>query len=131
MTTEENCIFCKIAKGEILHNKIWESENCLAFLDANPIREGHTLVIPKKHYDYLFDIEDKEYTDLMINAKKVAKLLKEKLHPKRIGVIVEGFEVHHAHIHLVPINKGSDLSFSNSHKAHPEELNSVEKRIKS
>src|SRR3990167_3772561 len=111
-----DCIFCKIVKGEIPAVKIFEDEKHFAFLDMNPINSGHTLLIPKKHADYLFDLNDKEYSELMLKAKELAKLLKNKLEPKRVGIIVEGFLIPHAHIHLVPLNKGGELSFE---KAKP------------
>lgn len=125
----ENCIFCKIVKGEIPCVKIWEDEKHLAFLDLSPINPGHTLVIPKKHTDYIFDLEDEEYKDLMLQAKKLAKKLNTSLNPKRIGVIVEGFAIAHVHLHLVPINNGGEL---NPEKAtHPplEELEKIAKII--
>jgi len=88
----ENCIFCKIIKGEIPSVKIWENESYLAFLDVNPMTPGHTILTPKKHTDYLFDLNDDEYCELMKNVKEIAQLLKSKLNTKRVGVVVEGFE---------------------------------------
>src|SRR3989338_8367012 len=127
--TNKECIFCKIAKGEIPAVKIWEDEKHLAILDINPINSGHTLLIPKKHTDYLFDLSDDEYSELMLKAKHLAKLLKNKLEPKRIGVIIEGFLIPHIHVHLVPINKGADLSFANAKPANLEELNKLAEKI--
>jgi len=124
-----NCIFCKIVKGEIPAVKIFEDEKHFAFLDLNPINSGHTLLIPKKHTDYLFDLSDDEYSELMLKAKHLAKLLKNKLEPKRIGVIIEGFLIPHIHVHLVPINKGADLSFANAKPANLEELNKLAEKI--
>ncbi len=125
-----DCIFCKIVKGEIPAVKIWEDEKHLAFLDVNPVNPGHTLIIPKKHNDYLFDLNDEEYNKLMLDAKKIAQLLKEKINPERIGVIVEGFAVPHVHVHLVPINHGGELSLSRGKPASTEELNKIAERIK-
>ncbi len=106
----ENCIFCKIVSGIVPAIKIWEDEKYFAFLDINPINPGHTVLIPKKHDDYLFSLNDNEYGELMLKTKKIAKILKDKLNPKRIGVAVEGFAVPHVHIHLVPLNKGNELN---------------------
>jgi histidine triad (HIT) family protein len=125
----EDCIFCKIANGEIPSVKIWEDKKYLAFLDMNPINSGHTLLTPKKHNDYIFDLNDSEYSKLMLNAKKIAKLLKKKLNPKRIGIIIEGFAVPHVHIHLVPINNPDEIC--NKRKSiKTEELNKIAERIK-
>lgn len=104
-------IFAKIVNGEIPAYKVAENENFLAFLDINPLAEGHTLVIPKRETDYIFDIGDEEYKDLFIFAKKVAKAIKAVIPCKKIGVAVIGLEVAHAHIHLVPINDVYDIDF--------------------
>ncbi|MEK6845106.1 MAG: HIT family protein [Nanoarchaeota archaeon] len=125
----KNCIFCKIAKDEIPSVKIWEDKKHFAILDANPINPGHTLLIPKKHTEYLFDLDDKEYAELILTAKKIAKILKNKLVPKRIGIIVEGFLIPHAHIHLVPLNKGGELSFEKAKPMSKEELKKIAEKI--
>ena len=116
-------------KGEIPAVKIWEDKKHFAFLDMNPINSGHTLLIPKKHTEYLFDLNDSEYTELMLKVKFLAKLLKNKLKSKRIGLIVEGFLIPHAHIHIVPLNKGGDLSFEKSKPMNKEELNKLAEKI--
>ncbi len=105
-------IFTKIVQGEIPCYLIAEDEHFLAFLDVNPLVKGHTLVIPKKEQDYLFDIEDEAYLNLQLFAKKVAVQLKSKIQCKRIGVAVIGLEVPHAHIHLIPLNTMDDMNFS-------------------
>lgn len=105
-------IFSKIINGELPAHKIAEDENFLAFLDINPLAKGHTLVIPKKETDYIFDVEDEEYIGLWKFAKKAAKMIEAKMPCKRIGVAVIGLEVAHAHIHLVPINNVSDINFA-------------------
>ncbi len=105
-------IFTKIINGEIPCHKIAESECCLAFLDINPLITGHTLVIPKKEVDYLFDLDDALYTELNLFAKKVATGLKEAIPCLRIGTAVIGIEVPHAHIHLIPMNTMNDVNFS-------------------
>ena len=105
-------IFSKIVAGEIPCYKIAESELFLAFLDINPLVEGHTLVIPKMEVDYLFDIEDEMYLGLMAFAKRVAAAVKAVVPCKRVGVAVIGLEVPHAHIHLVPLTVMNDINFS-------------------
>jgi histidine triad (HIT) family protein len=105
-------IFSKIIAGEIPAYKVAESDTCLAFLDISPLAKGHTLVIPKKEVDYLFDLEDDLYTDLQLFAKKVAHAIKSVVPCKKVGVAVIGLEVPHAHIHLVPLNEVGDLNFS-------------------
>ena len=105
-------IFSKIVAEEIPSYKVAESENFLAFLDIFPLAKGHTLVIPKKETDYIFDMESEEYTELWAFAQKVAKVQKQVIPCERIGVAVIGLEVPHAHIHLVPINGVSDIDFS-------------------
>lgn len=97
-------IFSKIVKGEIPAWKIAEDERFFAFLDINPLAMGHTLVIPKKETDYIFDIDDAELADMMVFAKKVAKAIKKVVPCTKMGVTVIGLEVPHAHIHLIPIN---------------------------
>ena len=105
-------IFTKIINREIPAHIVAEDENNIAFLDINPLSEGHTLVIPKKEIDYLFDLDDNTYLSLNLFAKKVAIAIK-KVTKKRIGTAVIGIEVPHAHIHLVPFERMSELNFSN------------------
>ncbi|MBL4755101.1 MAG: HIT family protein [Flavobacteriales bacterium] len=105
-------IFSKIAKGELPSYKIAETATCFAFLDINPIAEGHVLVIPKKEVDYLFDIEDELYQDLMLFSKNVARAIRTIIPCERIGVAVIGLEVPHAHVHLIPIFNVHDIDFS-------------------
>jgi len=105
-------IFSRILNGEIPCYKVAETENCFAFLDINPLAKGHTLVIPKKEVDYIFDVQDDLYIDLMAFAKKVAQAVESVVPCERIGVTVIGLEVPHAHVHLIPINRLSDMDFS-------------------
>ena len=105
-------IFSKIIKGDITAFKVAEDEYHLAFLDIFPLVEGHVLVIPKKETDYIFDVQSEDYILLWSFAKKVAKGMKKVISCKRIGVAVVGLEVPHTHIHLIPINKVSDMSFN-------------------
>jgi len=105
-------IFTKIVKGEIPSYKVAESENCYAFLDINPLAKGHTLVIPKKEIDYILDLPDELYNELFAFAKSVGHAIENVIPCKRMGMIVFGLDVPHAHIHLIPINKSSEMNFS-------------------
>lgn len=105
-------IFSKIVSGEIPAYKVAENEHFVAFLDISPLAKGHTLVIPKKEEDYIFDIEDNELADMILFAKKVAVGLRRAVPCIRVGVAVIGLEVPHAHIHLIPLNSMSDINFS-------------------
>jgi histidine triad (HIT) family protein len=105
-------IFTKIIDGQIPCHKIAENDKFLAFLDIMPLREGHTLVIPKVETDYIFDIDDETLGDMMVFAKTVAGKIKNAIPCNRIGVTVIGLEVPHAHIHLIPINTLSDMDFT-------------------
>ncbi len=123
-------IFSKIAAGEIPSYKIAEDEHFFAFLDIHPLMPGHTLVIPKKETDYLFDIDDQDLAAMMVFAKKIALALKSAIPCKRIGMAVVGMEVPHAHIHLIPINKETDMLFSKP-KLNPtsEEMRAIAEKI--
>lgn len=125
-------IFTKIVNGEIPCYKIAENEKFLAFLDINPLAKGHTLVIPKKEVDYIFDLEDNLLAEINVFAKKIAIAIEKSVTCERIGIAVIGLEVPHAHIHLVPINNIGDLSFSNPKlKFSPEEFEEITKIIQS
>jgi len=104
-------IFSKIIKGEIPSYKIAEDERFYAFLDINPLAEGHTLVVPKQQLDYIFDMEDMQIGDMFVFAKKVAHAIEKNISCEKIGMAVIGLEVPHAHIHLVPINEVYDIDF--------------------
>lgn len=104
-------IFTRIVNGEIPSYKVAESDRFYAFLDINPLAQGHTLVIPKNETDYIFDIEDQEYQELFLFAKMVAAAIKKAIPCKRVGVAVLGMEVPHAHIHLVPLQTEGDMDF--------------------
>jgi histidine triad (HIT) family protein len=123
-------IFSKIVKGEIPCYKIAEDERFFAFLDINPVMKGHTLVIPKREDDYIFNLADDEIGAMMVFAKKVAKAIEKAVPCKRIGVAVIGLEVPHAHIHLIPITQEGDLDFKKEHVHLSEaEFLEVQKRI--
>ncbi len=124
-------IFTKIINGEIPCHKIAEDENFLAFLDIMPLAEGHTLVIPKKEIDYIFDIEDELLSGLILFAKKIAPALQQAIPCKRIGVSVIGLEVPHAHVHLIPLNTMNDINFTREKlKPSQEELKATAEKIK-
>lgn len=105
-------IFSKIVRNEIPSYKVYENENFLAFLDINPLKKGHTLVIPKIEVDYIFDLKSKEYQELWNFAKLVAKGMKRVIICERISIVVMGLEVPHAHIHLIPLDSMQDIDFS-------------------
>lgn len=116
-------IFTRIAKGEIPSYKCAESEDYYAFLDINPMVQGHTLVIPKNvEDDYIFNLDDDSYAGLWAFAKKVAVALKNAVPCKRVGVAVLGMEVPHTHIHLVPLQKESDMAFGKHLSLTPEQM---------
>ena len=114
-------IFTKIVRGEIPSYKVAEDERYYAFLDINPLQKGHTLVIPKREVDYVFDLDDEELAGLMVFAKRVAKAIGRSVPCKRVGVAVLGLEVPHAHVHLVPLTEEGDMNFSNPKKSFTAE----------
>ena len=125
-------IFTKIIKGEIPCYKIAEDDKYFAFLDINPLKAGHTLVVPKEETDYLFDLEDDQLAGLILFSKKVAAAIKEAIPCNRIGVAVLGLEVPHAHIHLVPMDSMDDVNFKNPKlKFSPEEFKEIAAKISS
>ncbi len=123
-------IFSKIAAREIPAHIIAENEHFIAFLDAFPVAKGHTLVIPKKEVDYIFDLEDDVYDGLMSFSKDVAKAVERAVPCKRIGVAVVGLEVPHAHVHLIPLNSMADMNFSHKLKLSDEELSGIAASIR-
>ena len=123
-------IFSKIVRGEIPSYKVAESDKYYAFLDINPLVEGHVLVIPKAETDYLFDLHDDELGGIMVFAKKVAKAIQKTVPCKRVGVAVIGLDVPHAHIHLIPLQGVQDIDFSRPKlKLSQEEFLSITGRI--
>ena len=124
-------IFTKIINGEIPRYKIAEDENFLAFLDVNPNAKGHTLCIPKKEINKIFDIEDDLYLGLMAFSKKIAVALEKTVACKRIGMAVIGLEVPHAHVHLIPLNEMDEMRFQNKVALTKEEFEDLAKAIQS
>ncbi len=124
-------IFTKIVKGEIPSYKIAEDELFYAFLDINPLTKGHTLVIPKKEVDYIFDLDDDLMKGLSVFSKRVAKAIEKIVPCKRIGVAVLGLEVAHAHVHLIPLNSEQDINFEHPKlKLSNDEFNEIAEKIR-
>jgi histidine triad (HIT) family protein len=124
-------IFTKIINREIPAFIVAEDDNCIAFLDINPLVVGHTLVVPKKEVDFIFDLDDQTLAGLNLFAKKVAQAIKKSISCKRVGVAVIGLEVPHTHIHLVPMNSMNDLNFTRQKLSPPkEELAAAAEKIK-
>ncbi|BCG52957.1 HIT family protein [Alistipes indistinctus] len=123
-------IFTRIIQGEIPCYKVAEDDRYFAFLDINPLTEGHTLVVPKKETDYLFDLDDDTLAGMVLFAKRIAKRIGEKIACKRVAVVVLGLEVPHAHIHLIPINNEKDVDFHREKlKLSPEEFKRISTMI--
>lgn len=125
-------IFSRIINGEIPCYKIAEDENFFAFLDINPVNWGHTLVVPKKETDYIFDLEDDELAAMSVFAKRVAKAIRAAMPCRKVGVTVLGLEVPHAHIHLVPLKTEGDMDFHNKiENPDPEKMKQIAEAIRS
>jgi histidine triad (HIT) family protein len=124
-------IFSKIISGEIPSYKIAETEDFLAFLDINPNAKGHTLCIPKKEVNKIFDLNEKTYLELMAFSRKVAIAIEKAIPCKRVGMTVVGLEVPHVHVHLIPLNSMEDIRFLNKTPLTPEEFQDTVKAIKS
>lgn len=123
-------IFTRIIQGEIPCYKVAEDDRYFAFLDINPLTEGHTLVVPKKETDYLFDLDDDTLAGMVLFAKRIAKRIGKKIACKRVAVVVLGLEVPHAHIHLIPINNEKDVDFHREKlKLSPEEFKRISTMI--
>lgn len=122
-------IFTKIANGDIPSYKCAEDENFYAFLDINPVVKGHTLVIPRKEIDYIFDMENDDLAAFELFAKKVAKAIRIALPCKKVAQVVLGLEVNHAHIHLMPINTEGDVDFKKHVKLTEEEMKETAEKI--
>jgi histidine triad (HIT) family protein len=125
-------IFSRIIKGEIPCYKIAENDDYFAFLDINPLRAGHTLVVPKRETDYIFDLEDEYLAGMVVFSKKIAVAIRKEIPCNRIGVAILGLEVPHAHIHLVPMDTMDDINFKNPKlKFSPEEFKAIAAKISS
>ena len=125
-----SCIFCKIINGEIPCYKIYEDDNTLAFLDINPINHGHTLVIPKTHIPFIHQINDDLYQRTMLTAKKVMRAIEKSLKPLRVGLVVEGFDIDHAHVKVVPLNNIQDISTTRVNNPKKENFEKMQTKLK-
>ena len=124
-------IFTKIIKGDILCYKIAEDDNYFAFLDINPNAKGHTLVVPKKEVDQLFDLDEKTYKGLMDFSRKVALAIEKSVSCKRVGMAVIGLDVPHVHVHLIPLNSMNDIDFKHKVKMSDKEFKEMATKIAS
>jgi len=122
-------IFSKIIRGELPCHKILEDDKFIAFLDINPINPGHTLIVPKENVDYFFDLDDSILSEILSFSKIVAAAIKNCVACKRIGIMVAGMDVPHAHLHLVPIQSEGDLTFDRAKPANQNELAKLAKQI--
>ena len=122
-------LFSKIAAGEIPSYKCAEDDKFYAFLDINPVVKGHTLVVPRKEIDYIFDMDDKDLADFEVFAKKVARAIRAAFPCKKVAEVVLGLEVNHAHIHLMPINSEADVDFLKHVKFSDEEMAAIADKI--
>ncbi|MCH5326617.1 MAG: HIT family protein [Duncaniella sp.] len=118
-------IFSRIAAGEIPSYKVAEDARHYAFLDINPVAPGHVLVIPRREEDYIFNLPEQDYSELMMFARRVAEALKKAIPCKRVGVAVLGMEVPHTHIHLVPLNSEGDMNFANKLSLPAEQMQAI------
>mgnify|MGYP001558852520 CR=1 FL=1 len=131
----DECIFCKIISGEVPTPKIYEDDEVVAFLDIRPINKGHTLVIPKKHVPDFQKLDDELYISVMKVVKRIASVVEEKLAPKRIGLVIAGWDVPHTHVHVVPMHDYHDITSKRMLESNPvtiseEELQEVTELLK-
>lgn len=122
-------VFTKIVNREIPAEIIYEDDKTLAFLDIRPVSNGHTLVTPKEEVDELQDLDEETYQAVMDTVRRVSRLLKDRLQPARVGVVVYGFDVPHAHVHLIPMDGPGKISMQHGEEAAPEELAAVRAQL--
>jgi histidine triad (HIT) family protein len=120
-----DCVFCQIVQGKLTAHKIWEDERFLAILDINPNTPGHTLLLPKIHEPYVFDLEPDLYSGLFERARKLSTPILEVTKAKRIGVVIQGFTVPHVHLHLIPMNDVHDLDVTRATPTSESELSNM------
>jgi len=126
----QDCIFCKIVKREIPAFKIYEDDKFLAFMDINPINDGQVVLIPKHHIECIFDIKEPLYSEMFRVVKKISEPLRKAMNAKKTTISIEGFEIDHAHIKIIPANRGGDLDRINIHKADLKDLEKQSQAIK-
>jgi histidine triad (HIT) family protein len=124
-------IFTKIIKGEIPSYKIAETDTCYAFLDINPNSKGHTLCVPKKEVDKIFDLDEATYSELMLFSRRIAMAIEKSIPCQRVGLTVIGLEVPHVHVHLIPLHNMEDARFTHKVKLEPEEFATLAETISS
>jgi len=127
---EQSCVFCKIVTGEISDYRVWENDNFIAFLDSHPITDAHTLIVPKQHTDYVFDLSDSEYVALFNVAKIIAPAIKKITKCQKVGLVIEGLGVRHVHLHLIPISEINGLDPHKAHAVSTESLEEMQKKLK-
>jgi histidine triad (HIT) family protein len=125
------CIFCKIIHEQLPSRKIWENKDFIAFFPLKHINSGHVLLIPKKHTDYVFDLDSSTYTELWNNARALSGPIQKATGARRIGMAIEGFTVSHAHLHIVPVNSGSELDPNRAKIISDEEADLLQQSIRS
>jgi histidine triad (HIT) family protein len=124
-----DCVFCGFAAGKGKFYKVWEDKHFLAFLDYKPINPGHTLLVPKQHFEYIFEMDKNLYGKIFDRARELSETLKTATRATRIGVIVEGFGVAHVHVHLVPLHKGGELLKKGATDVTDEEFSKTAEKI--
>jgi len=130
LPARDDCVFCRIVAGTTPTHKLWEDKEFMAFLDHKPITPGHTLLIPKQHFDYVFDMPESTYLRLLKRARDLSHPLKAAMDSKRVGLMVEGFGVAHVHVHLVPINKGGELTGKGKEGVSDAEFELIAEKIR-
>lgn len=127
----ENCVFCKIISGQIPSYEVFSNDKVFCFLDINPINPGHLLMVPKTHVDKMYDLDSQDFREVFVLAKIIAKTLEEKFEALRTGMMVEGFGVAHAHLHLIPIFGPGEISFERAKSASEKDLKKNQELISS
>lgn len=125
-----NCLFCKIVRGEEPKHHVWEDERFVAFLTIHPHSAGHLLIIPKHHVSSIYDLDETLYPDIFVVAQRLERVLLKVTQARRIGLVIEGFGVDHGHIHLIPINRERDLDSDKAHTVPEAELRAMAERIR-
>jgi histidine triad (HIT) family protein len=128
--SRSDCVFCRIVWNKAHAQKLWEDREFLAFLDIKPINPGHTLLIPKQHFEYIFDLAEPLYSEIFQRAKLLAAPIRAAMEARRIGVLIEGFGVAHLHVHLVPINKSGELTRKGVEGVTQQEFAKVAEKIR-